>query len=68
MTPSRPIALLLVAAALVAGCVTERGPEDATVFGHFDKTKKVKEKRVKPQPISAEAPSGPVTVTMPAGN
>jgi hypothetical protein len=60
------LALLVVAASLTAGCVTEPGPEDTTVFGHFDKTNKVKEKRVKPQPISNEVPSGPVTLTTPA--
>jgi hypothetical protein len=62
----RLLALSSVVACLLAACVTEPGPEDTTVFGHVDKPKKVKEKRVKPQPIINEVPSGPVTVTQPA--
>ncbi len=57
----RPLCLLL-AACLATGCVTEPGPDDTTEFGHFDQPKKVKQKRAKPQPMSTEAPSGPVTV------
>lgn len=64
----RSLALLVITAGLVAGCVTEPGPDDTTVFGHFDKQKKVKEKRAKPQPLSNQAPSGPVTVTEAPGN
>lgn len=64
----RPYSLLIAAACLAAGCVTEPGPEDTTVFGHVSKPKKVKLKRVKPQPILNEVPSGPVTVTQGAPN
>lgn len=56
----------MLASGLVGGCVTEPGPEDDTVFGHVSQPKKVKEKRVKPQPIINEVPNGPVTVTQPA--
>src|SRR4051794_11938408 len=62
----RPLALSILLACIGGGCVTEPGPEDATVFGHVSKPKKVKEKRVKPQPIINEFPTGPVTVTQPA--
>jgi hypothetical protein len=59
----RTLFLSLMVACLAAGCVTEPGPEDTTVFGHIGNPKKVKEKRVKPQPLLNEVPSGPVTVT-----
>jgi hypothetical protein len=60
----RTLSLLLVVACLGGGCVTEPGPDDATVFGHVSKPKKMKkEKPVKPQPAINEVPSGPVTVT-----
>jgi hypothetical protein len=62
----RALFLSIAIACVASSCVTEPGPEDATVFGHVDKPKKVKEKRVKPQPIIYEVPSGPVTVTQPA--
>jgi hypothetical protein len=62
----RSLALSLVVACVAPGCVTEPGPEDATVFGHVSQPKKVKDKRLKPQPIINEVPSGPVTVTGPA--
>jgi hypothetical protein len=64
----RLLSLSIVVACFAAGCVTEPGPEDATVFGHVSKPTKVKEKRVKPQPIINEVPSGPVTVTQGPGN
>ncbi|HEV7402417.1 MAG TPA: hypothetical protein VGO11_05805 [Chthoniobacteraceae bacterium] len=59
----RSFVLSVVVAGIAAGCVTEPGPEDATVFGHVDKPKNVKEKRGKPQPILNEVPSGPVSGT-----
>lgn len=60
-----PLVLLTVIACQAASCVTEPGPEDTTVFGHVSKPKKVKEKRVKPQPIINEFPTGPVTAPAP---
>lgn len=68
MKLSRPLCFSILLAGLVAGCVTELGPEDTTVFGHVSNPKKVKEKRAKPQPIINEVPAGPVTVTQPAVN
>jgi hypothetical protein len=61
----RALAFSMVVSCLAAACVTEPGPEDATVFGHVSQPKKVKQKPVKPQPVINEFPTGPVTVTQP---
>lgn len=61
----RTLLLVALAAIMAAACVTEPGPEDTTVFGHVGNPKKVKEKRVKPQPIINKVPMGPVTATQP---